>query len=183
MKAQRVLFAVVAAAIAVPVFASGAHAAVGLAAGTSAAQCVRGCAAQKRECIQTARTTSLACKLDCRETSAPRDLGTCMRGCSGSFRDSKDACRADQQTCIAGCRSSTPANATLPVDASCFASCGSDLADCAHAVIDAGRTCLTGCRTDPDRRGCLQGCGAAAATGGEACAANFEACGSSCPAP
>ena len=176
MKALRIILIGLIAGAALPVLADGAQAQDGLAAGTSAAQCVRGCAALKRECVQTGRTTMLACKLDCRENTAPTELGTCMRGCSTAFRDTKDMCRTDQKACIGGCRDGT-------VDGACLGLCGSDLADCAKAVGDAGRTCRKGCRSADDRPSCLTGCGAAAQAGGEACAADFANCGASCGAP
>ena len=176
MKALRIILIGLVAGAALPVLADGAQAQDGLAAGTSAAQCVRGCAALKRVCVATGRTTALACKLDCRANTAPTELGTCMRGCSSAFGDTKDMCRADQQTCIAGCRDGT-------VDGACLESCGSDLADCAKAVGAAGKTCRTGCRSAADRHSCMADCGAAAQAGGEACAAVFASCGASCGAP
>ena len=183
MKAPRVLFVSAASAVVLTVLAGGAQAQDGVAAGTSAAQCVRGCSLQKRDCVATGRTTSLACKLTCRETSPRSELGTCMRGCSTAFRDTKDACRATQKACIVACRTSTPMNGAAPVDAGCFGSCGSDLGDCARDVVTAGRTCVKGCRDTDDRLDCLQGCGADAVAGGEACGDAFAACGTSCPAP
>jgi len=181
MKSLRVIVIAIVAGAAVPILAGGAYAAVGLPAGTSAAQCVRGCSMQKKECIQTARTTALACKLDCRTNTAPTALGACMKGCSSTFRGTKDTCRADQKTCIAGCTSGTPIGGTTAVDAACLSSCGTDLAACAGGVIATAKTCLGGCRTAPDRLSCLQGCGAAAETGGQTCATEFETCGTSCP--
>ena len=183
MKALRVLFVSAASAVVLSVFAGGAQGQDGVAAGTTAAQCVRGCAMQKKECVQTGRVTSLACKLTCRETVPRPELDTCMRGCSTAFRDTKDACRATQKACITGCRTSTPMTAAVPVEAGCLGGCGTDLADCARDVITAGRGCLKGCRSADDRHSCLQGCGAEAVAGGEACFDGFVACGTSCPAP
>ena len=179
MQSFRTFMIAVMACFVVPVLAGAAHAGDGLAAGTSAGQCVRGCSAQKKACIQAARTVSLACKRDCRENSAPTELGACMRGCSTTFRDSKDTCRADQKTCIAGCRAASDGGASS-AEVACNGSCGMDLADCARGVVTAAKTCLTGCRTAPDRLACLQGCAATAMTGAQTCASNFESCGTGC---
>jgi hypothetical protein len=175
MKALRIILIGLVAGAALPVLADGAQAQDGLAAGTAAGQCVRGCAALKRECVATGRTTALACKLDCRANTAPTELGTCMRGCSSAFGDTKDMCRADQ-------RPASPA-ADGTVDGACLGACGSDLADCAKAVGSDGRTCRKGCRDADDRPACLAACGAAAQAGGQSCVDAFTACGASCGAP
>src|SRR5262249_50436020 len=160
MHPYRVFMIAVMACAAIPVLAVTAHAGDGLAAGTSAGQCVRGCSAQKKACIQAARTTALSCKGDCRANTAPTELGACMRGCAATFRDSKDTCRADQKTCITGCRPAPPVAGAPAVDASCLGSCGTDLAECARGVVTTAKTCLTGCRTAPDRLPCLKDCAA-----------------------
>src|SRR5262245_22680928 len=149
MQSFRALMIAVMAGAVVPLLAGAAHAGVGLAAGTSAGQGVRGCSAQKKACVQAARTVPLSLKRDCREDTAPTELGTCMRGCSTTFRDSKDTCRADQKTCITGCRAASPGGGGSSADVACHGSCGMDLADCARGVVTAAKTCLTGCRTAP----------------------------------
>jgi hypothetical protein len=184
MQSLRIAVIAIVAGAAVPVLCATAHA-QGVPAGTAAAQCVKGCAMQKKACVQTARTVALACKQDCRQNTAPDQLGTCMKGCSSTFRATKDTCRADQQTCIAGCRAAGPGGGGAGIDsAACLGTCGSDLADCARGVTSAAKDCVSGCRGAPDRLACLQGCGAAAETGAQTCASNFEMCSTSCaPAP
>jgi hypothetical protein len=182
MQAIRSLVVATVAAAAIPLLAATAHAAGhGVTAGTSAAQCVRGCAIQKKACIQTARATSLTCKQDCRTNSAPQDLGTCMKGCSTTFRSTKDGCNATQKTCIGACHPASGTPESEPAMMSCRGSCGTDLADCAGGVVTAARTCLSGCRSATDRLSCFQGCAADAQSGAEGCGSTFETCGSSCP--
>ena len=181
MQSFRVSVVALAAAAAVPLLAATAYAGPGVPTGTSAAQCVRGCAVAKRSCVQTARTVSLACKADCRANSAPTALGACMRGCSDTFRASKDLCRTDQKSCIGDCKAGMPAGGQSAVDGSCLGSCGMELGQCAQGVVDAARTCIRGCRTSDDRPACLGGCAEAAQTGAEACASGFETCGTGCP--
>lgn len=85
-------------------------------ASTAAAQtCPAACGQAKRDCLQTARTANLACKLDCRtNTPAPRTtLGACMRGCMTTFRAAKDVCRTDHKACIAACFAGSPSGAFL----------------------------------------------------------------------
>src|SRR5215472_6137379 len=109
MQSFRVLVVALMAGAAVPVLAATAHAdAGGVPAGTSQAQCVLGCNAQKKACIQTARTDALACKQNCRQNTPPTQLGACMKGCATTFGTAKDTCRTDQKTCIAGCKPSAP---------------------------------------------------------------------------
>jgi len=180
MQVIRSLVVTTLAAAVIPLFAATAHATPpGVAAGTSAAQCVRGCAMQKKACIQTARTTALACKQDCRANSAPQDRGTCMRGCSTAFRTSKDSCNAAQKTCITTCHPAAGGDDAGAM--SCRGGCGTDLAGCAKDVIAAAKSCKTGCRTATDRLSCFQNCASDAETGAEGCASGFEMCGSSCP--
>ena len=185
MQSFRVMVVAVMAGAAIPVLAATAHATPGggIPAGTSAAQCVRGCNAQKKTCIQAARTIALACKLDCRQNTVPNQLGTCMKACATTFRGSKDMCRTVKKDCIAGCRPPAPVGGAPSVDASCLGTCGTDLAECAQGVITPAKACVRGCRSAPDRLMCLQGCAATAAMGGEACASDFETCGTSCASP
>ena len=117
---------------------------------------------QMKACVQTARTTKLACKIDCRTNSSPTDLGACMRGCTTTFRSAKDTCRSDLQTCISGCQggSADGAFTGAPSDA-CAGDCGEALSTCAQDVITGAKVCAQDCRAASDRLSCLQDCAAA----------------------
>jgi len=155
-----------------------------LLAGRADAQtCQAGCGLQKKACIQTARVTSLACKMDCRTNSSPTDLGTCMRGCTTTFRSAKDTCRSDHQSCISGCQGGSADGAFTggsPPDTACAGNCGDELGTCAQGVVTTAKACVQGCRGISDPLSCLQGCAAAAEAGGEACATAFQACITGC---
>ena len=182
MHALRVLMVAAVAGVAIPVLAGSAHAHSGLAvpAGTSAAQCVVGCNMQKKGCIQTARTADLACKQNCRATSAPTALGTCKQGCAATFGSSRGTCRATQTTCIAGC---VPLSSPPTAGTSCLGTCGTNLATCAQGVVSQAKTCISGCKAASDHLNCLQGCASGAMSGAQTCASDFASCNAGCPAP
>lgn len=150
---------------------------VALAATASAQTCPAGCGVQKKACLQTARMTKLACKLDCRTNSPPTGLGACMRACTDTFRAAKGTCNADHSSCLGMCSPPTPP------PSGCLETCGQDLATCARGVVAAARACVSGCRTAPDRLACLQGCAAAAQAGAAMCAADFATCVTGCGVP
>jgi len=156
-----------------------------LAGRVDAQTCQAGCGLQKKACLQTARVTSLACKMDCRTNSSPTDLGMCMRGCTTTFRSAKDTCRSALRTCIAGCQGGSADGAFTgsPANTACAGNCGEDLGTCAQEVVTAAKACAQGCRGTSDPRTCLQGCASAAQGGGEACASSFQACITACSPP
>ena len=120
--------------------------------------------------------TKLACKLDCRTTAAPADLGACLRGCTDTFRGLvKETCQSDRQGCLDVCDPTTPDG-----DPACRGVCGSTLGACARQVAADIRTCVTDCGTASDRLACLEDCGATAQSGAEDCAAVFEGCVGDC---
>jgi hypothetical protein len=174
----RVVLIAVVAGLAIPLFAgtARAHTPPGVSAGTTAA-CVVGCNMQKKGCIQMARGTALACKLNCRQTVAPTQLGSCMQGCMSTFQSSILTCRTNQKTCIAGC---VPAMAGGG-GSSCAGTCGMDLGGCAQGVASGLKTCMTGCRTATDRLTCVQGCLSTAQSGSGMCAMDAATCNAGCP--
>jgi hypothetical protein len=178
MQSFRAVVVAFVAGAAVPFVAASAYAQVGVPAGSTAAQCVLGCNMQKRACIQGGRVVALACKQDCRDTVPPNELGECKKTCAGTFRTTKAMCRADHKSCMTGCR-----GGVATVDSSCLGGCGTDLAECARGVTTAARTCVKECRSAPDRHTCLEGCATTAQTDAEACASDFELCGTNCPPP
>jgi hypothetical protein len=189
MQTLRAMTVAALAVLLIPLFSSRAHAhpGFGVPAGTATAQCVVGCNMQKKGCIQSARTTALACKQNCRATSAPTAIGSCARGCMTTFLSSVTTCRTDQKTCLAGCVPSGPPSGPPPTpsssDVSCLGTCGMDLAGCAQGVVSQAKTCITGCRTATDRLTCFQGCATSATSGAQTCATDFQTCRSSgCPA-
>lgn len=142
----------------------------------AASGCVLGCNMVKKECIRSARVDKLACKVGCRETAAPGDLGSCMRGCTDTFRTTKrEVCLPNHEACRGDC---LPSGGTTPDG--CLMHCGGDLATCARAVVTAGRTCVQGCRTDPDRLGCLSGCADIAEHDAGVCEDQFTGCVGDC---
>ncbi len=144
-----------------------------------AQSCPAGCDMQKKACIRTARVATLACRLDCRATAAPTNLGTCMRGCTDEFRAAKSTCGADHTDCLGSCTPTPPGSCT----GAFLDSCGQGLAACARDVVAQAKTCVQGCGTALDRLGCLQGCANAAQHDAATCAANFAACVGTCACP
>ena len=145
--------------------------------------CQAGCGLQNKACIQTARTTKLSCKMDCRTNSSPGDLGTCMRGCTSTFRTAIASCRAGLQTCISGCQGGSADGAftgSPTGGTACAGNCGEGLGTCAQGVVTTAKACVQGCRGTSDPLSCLQGCASAAQSGGQACAASFQACITAC---
>ena len=144
--------------------------------------CQAGCGLQMKACVQTARTTKLSCKMDCRTNSSPTDLGACMRGCTTTFRSAKDTCRAGLQTCISGCQGGSADGAFTgsPTDTACADDCGQALGTCAQGVVTTAKACARDCRGTSDPRSCLQACASAAQSGGEACGASFQTCLAAC---
>jgi hypothetical protein len=138
------------------------------------AQCIPGCAAQKKSCVQVARMDMLQCKSVCRANPASAALGTCMRGCMSTFLGARGGC----STGFASCRDACPPPSA---PASCQGVCGRALGTCAQAVAAQAKTCVTSCRTAPDKPTCLGACGTAARSGAAACAAAFSGCTSACP--
>jgi hypothetical protein len=152
-----------------------------LAGAARAAQtCRAGCGMQKKACLQTARVAKLACKLDCRASAGPANLGTCLRGCTEQFGTAKTTCAGDHAACLGSC----PPN---PPPGSCTGAfldgCSQNLAACARGVVAQAKTCVQGCQTASDRLACLQGCAATAQQGAATCAANFETCVAACACP
>jgi hypothetical protein len=149
--------------------------------GTALAQtCSSGCGLQMRACLQGARTTNVACKLDCRTNSAPGDLRSCMLGCRDAFRPAKAACRNDIHDCVASCTPTTPPGGGG--GGACLGDCGEALHLCAQGVLVQAKTCISGCTAGPDRLACLADCAAAAKSGAAACASDFGTCTESCTA-
>src|SRR5262245_51843691 len=100
-------------------------------AGAAAAQeCFSTCGLQKRACLQGARATKLAWKMDCHATASRPGLGVCMRACVTTFRSDKQSCGADHAGCMTECRPGGP-----PTDSPCRMMCGHDFAACTLAVI------------------------------------------------
>jgi hypothetical protein len=146
-----------------------------LASGAASAQtCPSACGLQAKACLQTARVTKLACKMDCRTNTPATGLGACMRACTDTFRSSKDACRGGLGDCVGSCTPPSPALA------GCVGACGQALAECARGVVSDAKACVQGCRTAPDRLACLQGCADAARQGAGTCATGFAACLTAC---
>jgi hypothetical protein len=145
----------------------------------AAQPCPAGCGMQKKACLQTARVAKLACRLDCRATAAPANLGACVRGCADQFRAAKNTCAADHTDCLGSCPPPPPGSCT----GAFLDSCGQDLATCARSVVATAKTCVQGCGTAPDRLACLRGCAAAAQHDANTCAANFAACVGTCACP
>ena len=196
MQSVRVMMVAAWAVLIVPLLANraDAHLGFGVPAGTATAQCVVGCNMQKKGCFQTARTTALACRQNCRMSSTPTAIGSCMRGCVSTFISSVFTCHTDQQTCLEGCFPSGPPSTPGPrptpgppptpgPGGNCLGTCGMDLAGCAQGVVSQAKTCLAGCRTATDRLACLMGCATSAKSGADTCATDFQSCRSDCPAP
>jgi hypothetical protein len=133
--------------------------------------CGAGCGLQMKACLQTAKTGTLSCKMDCRTNSDPNGLGTCMRGCKDTFRSNKTTCRGGLRDCIGSC---------APSPNGCAGDCGQGLATCAQGVVSQAKTCLQGCRTVSDRLSCLQGCASQAQQGAAGCANDFASCLTAC---
>jgi hypothetical protein len=151
--------------------------------GAAAAQtCQAGCGLQMKACVQTARTTMLACKVDCRTNAAPGDLGVCMRSCTSALRSAKTVCRGDLASCLGSC-SSVAGAFVSSTTSDCAGGCGQSLGACAQGVVTDARACVKGCSSAADRLACLQGCASAAQSGAETCASDFSSCLSGCGAP
>jgi hypothetical protein len=150
-------------------------------AGEAVAQsCQPGCGSQMKACVQTARTTMLACKADCRANAAPSDLGTCMHTCTTGYRSAQSACRGDMANCRASCSSVAGAFVS---STNCAGGCGQTLGTCAQGVVTNARACVKGCTSASDRLSCLEACASAARSGAQACASDFSSCLSGCGAP
>lgn len=142
----------------------------------AASGCVLGCNMDKKECIQTGRIVKLGCKVACRETATPKDLGPCMRGCTDTFRATKhEVCLPEHRACRELC---------VPLDGgdpdACLFGCGEQLATCARDVVTDGKACVQGCQDDPDRLGCLAGCGSDAEAAAAVCESQFTGCVVAC---
>ena len=154
--------------------------AVALVASRASAQsCGAGCTQELRACVQTARTTLAACRVDCRTNASPADHRTCMRGCSSDFRTARAGCGGDLTDCLGSC--AAPPDA--PSAASCLGGCGQDLGGCAQGVVATARACIAACRTADDRLSCLQACAADAHSGATGCGTDFTTCRAGCGGP
>jgi hypothetical protein len=154
----------------------------GVAAGAGDAgadECRLGCNHEKRACIHGARMQKLGCKLACRETATPTELGACIRACVETFLAEKDSCRNDHGECREICLPPPPGDPP-PVDRECLIGCGEDLVACARRVLTRARECVHGCATASDRHACLLRCAAEAQAGALACARDFHACVADC---
>jgi hypothetical protein len=166
MKSQRALLPMVCAIAVAGVLA--------LESAASAQPCTAGCGAEKRACVQTARTTKQACKTDCRAAGVPGELGACMRGCTGVFRAAKDVCRDERRSCHTECEPGSPS------DPACPGSCGQALGACARGVAADTKACKSECRGAPDRGACAGACAEAARAGLAACRSEFSVCRGAC---
>lgn len=144
--------------------------------------CPVGCAAQDLVCLKTARMSAASCRMDCRRSAAPADLGACMRGCTMTARGARATCSSDARSCVAACNMESSAGAFVGdgSTASCLGGCGADLGACARNVAAGIHTCVTGCRTSSDHAGCLGDCASAAQSGAATCASDFQSCTSGC---
>jgi hypothetical protein len=141
-------------------------------AGVARAQeCQRGCVVQGRACSGSADLAMLACKIGCRTTGKPNEVGACSHACTDTFKKAKDRCR----TSLASCR-----GACVPVPAACRGICGQDLATCIKAVVAKQQGCIRACRTGSGRPACVSSCLTATKAGDAACAASFQACQARC---
>jgi hypothetical protein len=147
----------------------------GLLGEAHAQACLPGCGLQAKACIQTARTTALACKTDCRANASPEDLEGCLGTCWSGFRSDKRDCRAGIAECATGCLA-LGTNGDDP----CLGACGQGLATCAGGVIAEGRTCVTDCKSSVDPLSCFGGCVSEATASAQACASEFGVCLNDC---
>ena len=170
MRLLRVICAFVAAGVAL----------LALAGSASAQTCSAGCGLQKSACLRAGRVTKLTCKLNCRQVSAPTDLGACQRACTDQFRAAKDVCRTDHVSCLGSCPPAPPPSSCT---GAFLDTCGPDLGTCARGVVAQVKTCARSCRTASDRLACLAACAAAVQAGAATCASDFQACLAGCGVP
>lgn len=159
--------------------------------GEAAAQaCEEGCGLQVKACMSNAIPAMLACKLDCRASTIPTELGVCMRGCSDIFDVAKDGCRADLRDCEEACEpgptpdpipdpSEDPSDPPEPTPdvSTCLDECGLSLGTCASGVTATTRACITECRAGTHKRGgCMKQCVGPAKEGAQLCGEGFRTC-------
>jgi len=140
-------------------------------------QCVVGCTAQYRMCVETGVVALHASGLECREILDPHAKYDCITGSGDAYRAASLSCRTDAKSCKASC-------APAPdVDETCLENCAGQLGSCAGGVLQAALSCVRGCRTAPDYLTCTQGCLAALQADGAPCGDDFTTCLGGCVPP
>jgi hypothetical protein len=148
--------------------------------------CEQGCGLQSRACSADALPTMLDCKLGCRQTTDPVDLGACMRGCMDSFAGSREACRSDVDACEDSCEpEGDDGSGEEPPEelGQCTDDCGQTLGGCAIEVKTASKSCVELCRAGTQKRACFRECAAFARDSAKECASDFRMCMRDCGAP
>lgn len=147
--------------------------------------CEQGCGLQSRACSADALPTMLDCKLGCRQSTEPVDLGLCMRGCMDTFSGAREACRGDVEACEDTCApEEDDGSGEEPIDlGECVDPCGQALGACATEVKTGSKACVELCRAGTQKRQCFRECAAFARDSAKQCAADFRSCMHDCGAP